>query len=111
VDYVAEQARAGGRTSVAIGYDVQFYNWVLFARHADGVSKVGDDYDMLLWRRHGITNTDTRCEGVSPDDDFRIVEHQSNQAWRQTLFDLSSYPRMEVIHETPNYTVLRKHME
>lgn len=108
VDYIAKQAKAQGRASVAVGYDMPFNKWILFARRIDGASKVGSEYDLLLWLRHGVTNTDNRCEGVSPDDDFRIVEHKSDEANRQTLFDLSNYPRMEVAREMPDFTILRK---
>ena len=108
IDYVAAQARAQGRSSLSIGYDVPFLKWIVCARATDGMSKVGSQYDLVFLLRHGITNTDTRAEGVSPEDDFRIVELNSEQSWRQTLFDLSSYPRMDVIFETRGYTVLRK---
>ena len=108
IDYVAAQARAQGRSSLSIGYDVPFLKWIVCARATDGMSKVGSQYDLVFLLRHGITNTDTRAEGVSPEDDFRIVELNSEQSWRQTLFDLSSYPRMDVIFETRAYTVLRK---
>lgn len=108
IAYVAGQAKAEGRTSLPIGYDLPFIKWIVCAHATDGMSKVGDQYDLLFLMRHGITNTDTRAEGISPEDDFRIVEHDSGESWRQTYFDLSSYPRMEVALETSHYTVLRK---
>jgi hypothetical protein len=35
--------------------------------------KVGADFDLLLKYRRGIINTDRCAEGVSPEDDYRIV--------------------------------------
>ena len=36
--------------------------------------KVGAPFDVLFKYQHGIENTDRCAEGVSPSDDYRIVE-------------------------------------
>jgi hypothetical protein len=111
VDAIAEKAKADGKTSVGVGYDMAFSKWLIYARHADGLRKIGGPFDIMLWLRHGITNRDNSCEGILPDDDYRVVEFSSGEEERQTYFDLSSYPRMDLFLKTTNFIVLEKHKQ
>jgi hypothetical protein len=106
VDFLGRRIKAEGRVSASIGYDVPFVKWMLAERVVDGVSKVGRQYDTVFRMRYGITNLDTNAEGVSRNDEFRIVEHSSQESWRQAYFDLSGYPEMTAIYTSPTYTVL-----
>jgi hypothetical protein len=108
VDFVGRRLKTEGRVSASIGYDVPFDRWMISERAVDGVSKVGRVYDAVLQTRHGITNLDTNAEGVSRDDEFRIVEHPATVAWGRLYFDLSGYPDMPIVYSSPTYTVLSR---
>lgn len=82
VRYVAERLRQEGRAHAAIGYH-------MFTLHdhparwnvIDPRYKVGAELDLLFKYQHGISNT-TRCaEGVSPDDEYRIVQTRAEGPW------------------------------
>lgn len=82
VRYVAERLGEEGRAHAAIGYHMFTLHdhparWhVIDARY-----KVGIELDLLLKHQHGISNT-TRCaEGVSPDDEYRIVQTRAERFW------------------------------
>ncbi len=105
IDFLGRRIKAEGRASARIGYDVPFFRWMVAERMVDGVSKVGREIDTVFRMRHGITNLDTNAEGISRDDEFRIVD-LSQQAWGETYFDLSGYPEMTTIYTSPTFTVL-----
>ena len=72
VDYVA--SRLKGQNQTAIGY--QIFTWGFNATYnaVDPLYKVGADLDLLFKHRYGVSNTNRCAEGVSPDDEFRIVQ-------------------------------------
>jgi hypothetical protein len=49
------------------------------------VYKAGADFDILFTYRHGISNRDQCAEGLSADDEYRIVQTARR--------DIPSYPR------------------
>jgi len=108
VDFLGRRIRAEGRTSASIGYDLPFLKWAIVARVVDGVSKIGRQYDVVLQTRYGVTNLDSTAEGVSRNDEFRIVEYSSVEPWRQTYFDLSDYPQMTQIYSSACCAVLQR---
>jgi len=72
VDYVA--SRLKGQNQTAIGY--QIFTWGFNATYnaVDPLYKVGADLDLLFKHRYVVSNTNRCAEGVSPDDEFRIVQ-------------------------------------
>jgi hypothetical protein len=74
VDYVADQLRSEGRAQAAIGYQILFYEFMPRYNVLDRQYKVGAELDFVMKHRHGIANTDQCAEGVSPDDEYRIVQ-------------------------------------
>jgi hypothetical protein len=91
VRYVARQLRHEGRDTAAIGYQM-----FTLADHParwnviDPRYKVGAELDLIFKHQHDISNT-TRCaEGVSPDDEYRIVQTEPRDSGRRA--GISSMP-------------------
>ncbi len=74
VDYVASQLRAKERQSAAIGYSVFVYQFMPSYNMIDQQYKVGADFDLWFKYRYSIDNTNRCAEGVSPVDEYRIVQ-------------------------------------
>jgi|SoiMethySBSTD1v2_1073268.scaffolds.fasta_scaffold00140_46 dolichyl-phosphate-mannose-protein mannosyltransferase len=72
VEYVA--ARAGGRRDVRLGYQVPFFRGIPGLSAVDSRFKVGAELDLMLAYKHGIANMSRCAEGVSPSDDYRLVD-------------------------------------
>ena len=74
VDAIGSVAAASGRDRVAVGYETFVY-WFMAAYHiTDPTYKVGAEFDLLLADRHGVVNTNACAEGLSPADEFRVVQ-------------------------------------
>ena len=96
IDYVASSLKATGRTAATIGYELAVPSW---QRALDGhfIFKVGNDYDLVFRRRHGITNQSVAESGFSSADEFRIVEIVSTDRFRDLPLhsgDLSQFTEM-----------------
>jgi hypothetical protein len=74
VDRIADRMKMSGERQAAIGYDVDFWRFVAAFNVADSRYKVGGDFDLLLKYRHGVANLNRCAEGVSPADEFRVVQ-------------------------------------
>jgi hypothetical protein len=74
IDRLAGRIMSTGRQSASIGYEVEIWRFMAQANIADPRYKAGADFDMLLLHRHGIENLNRCAEGVSPQDDYRIVQ-------------------------------------
>jgi hypothetical protein len=72
VDYVHSLLQ--GRKRAAIGYHVFFPVFLPVFNAVDPRYKVGADFDLLFKDRHGVSNTNRCAEGVSPYDEFRILQ-------------------------------------
>jgi hypothetical protein len=74
VDYIAADLHKGGRDRASIGYRLFIYPFMVDYHIVSSYYKAGADFDVLFVYQHGIENTDKCAEGVSPSDDYRIVE-------------------------------------
>jgi len=72
IDYVASRLEA--RRQAAIGYQLFIPRFYATFSAADPRYRTGADFDLLFKARHGVLNTNRCAEGVSPDDEFRIVQ-------------------------------------
>jgi hypothetical protein len=72
VQYVTD--RLDGKRQAAIGYQTFIWRFMATFHAVDPRYKVGADFDLLFKDRHKINNTNRCGEGVSPSDDFRIVQ-------------------------------------
>jgi hypothetical protein len=73
-DYLGAQLRAEGRDQAAVGYQTYIAEFMADMNIADPRYKVGAELDMFLKYRYGISNADQCAEGVSSDDEYRIVQ-------------------------------------
>ncbi len=83
VDAAAAHMRAQGKTHAAIGYQTLYLDqpavhFFMAAFHiVDPHYKVGADFDLLFKFRHGIANMNRCAEGISPRDEYRIVQRSA----------------------------------
>jgi hypothetical protein len=73
LDYVASDIRATGRKEAAVGYQIFIWGFMPGFNIIDSRYKVGADFDFVLHHRHRLSNTDRCAEGLSPNDQYRIV--------------------------------------
>ncbi len=73
-DYLGNQLRAEGKDQAAIGYQTFIYPFMARDNAIDDRYKVGAEFDALLKYRYGIANTDQCAEGLSPADEYRVVQ-------------------------------------
>ena len=112
---LADVMEQDGRKEAYIGYDMNFFRWLIEARLYDGTSKNFEDLDLVLLMRHGIRNLDTSVEGISPRDqyvlrntDYGYVGAKNSvapQRWSMTLD--GSLPATEVVARTGDFEILR----
>jgi hypothetical protein len=74
VDYVANDLLSEKRYLGSIGYQTLFYEWMPRQNVLDPRIKVGLEFDLLFRVLYNITNTDRCAEGVSPSDEYKIVQ-------------------------------------
>jgi hypothetical protein len=74
VNYVASELEAEGRKQAAIGYHFFIYQFMAAYNITNPEYKAGMDFDLLFKYPHGITNMDQCAEGLSPLDEYRIVQ-------------------------------------
>jgi hypothetical protein len=74
VDRLAQTIRSTGRTSARVGYLSGLSSREYVRRIPDVRLKIGAEFDFLLAYRHGISNANRCLEGLSPTDDYRVVE-------------------------------------
>ena len=74
VDYLANHLRSQGRTTAAIGYQTFFVGFMPAMNIVEPRYKVGGELDLYLRDRYGIFNSNRCAEGISPEDEYRIVQ-------------------------------------
>jgi hypothetical protein len=79
LDYIASQVHSEGRSTVAVGYQVFIVQFMAAMNIVDSRYKVGADLDLFLKYRHGISNVSQCAEGISPTDEYRIVQVARNE--------------------------------
>ncbi len=108
VDYVATQIHGNSPTS--IGYQIYIWQFMAIFNSSDPRYKVGADFDLLFRDRRGITNSNRCAEGISPVDEFRIV--QVKPAWTdfrgKGYFDVPADSRFHFLRQFGMYQVFRR---
>ena len=74
IDYVGGLVRGEGKSEAAIGYRLFFYPFMAQYHITNPTYRVGGELELMLRYRHGIENVDQCAEGVSPVDEYRIVQ-------------------------------------
>jgi hypothetical protein len=109
-DYVAEQIRSEGHDRAAIGYHIFVYPFMVQYNMINPQYKVGAEFDLWLKYRHGIANTNGCAEGLSPYDEYRIVQTQpkSGSDEPREYFDVPLDRRFQLLRQFGPYQVLRR---
>jgi len=101
-DYIGAQLRAQGRDAAAVGYQTYIAEFMAAMNIADPRYKVGAELDMFLKYRYGVFNTNQCAEGVSSDDEYRIVqaaptvvEEKRPESWMPLGAEVKSYTLAE----------------
>jgi hypothetical protein len=108
-DYVAADMGRERRDRASIGYQLFIYPFMADYHSVSSQYKVGAEFDVLFNYRHGIENTDTCAEGVSPRDDYRIVQTrpiQQDEAPRN-YFEVPLENRFKLVREIGPYQVFK----
>ena len=110
LDYVAEQMKVDGKKTAAIGYQIFFQNYMAVSHIVDPRYKVGGELDLFLRDRFGITNLDKCAEGISSEDEYRIVQLTprltQTRSYLQSL-NIPFDPRYRQIKQFGPYQVLK----
>lgn len=105
VDYVATELKLQHRQQTAIGYQTLVFPFMASFNVVDPRYKVGAEFDALFEYRHGIENTNGCAEGVSPVDEYRIVQTRPTGNARH-YFVLPPEEGWQVLGQVGPYEVL-----
>jgi hypothetical protein len=108
IDYVAADLHRQGRDRASIGYQVFIYPFMVDYHTVNSNYKVGTQFDVLFQYKHGIENTDRCAEGVSPDDDYRIVQTRPlNQQDPPINYFKVSENRFKLVRQIGTYRIFK----
>ncbi len=110
VDYVSNQIHSNGKEQAAIGYQIFIYEFMPKYAILDRQYKVGAELDFLFKHRNGIVNTDQCAEGVSPTDEYRIVQTRpkSGEAESSQYFDVPPDREFHLLRSFDLYQVFKR---
>jgi hypothetical protein len=110
IDYVADQIRREGKSTAAIGYQLFIYPFMAEYHITNPVYKVGAEPELLLQYRHGIVNLDQCAEGVSPADEYRIVQRRPKKGPEEPMqsFDVPLDERFRLLRRFSLYEVFKR---
>ena len=107
VDYTASQIGSENKYRAAIGYDLYIYAFIPVFNAVDPRYKVGADFDLVFKYRRDIHNVNRCAEGVSPDDEYRIIQ-TSTRAVDQESIDIPADDRFYLLWQFDVYQVFRR---
>jgi hypothetical protein len=109
VDLAARHVVSHGGQA-AIGYELFVYPFMARYHAIDPRYKVGAEFDLLFKDRYGITNTDRCAEGLSPDDEYRIVQDvpQSDRDAPTNFFDVQRDPSFRQLGHAASYDLMAR---
>jgi hypothetical protein len=111
VDYIASRLKSEGKHRVAVGYNLYTYRFRAVFHAVDARYKIGGDLDLMFRYRHGIVNTNPCAEGVSAEDEYRVVQTSSratDEAARQFI-PIPRDNRFFPLRKFAEYQVLQRH--
>jgi len=111
VDYAASLIRSERKDRAVIGYHTYMDPFMATFNGADRRYKVGAELDVLFKYRHGIINTDRCAEGVSADDEYRIVQTSRSAGIGTTSkdhIDVPLDPRYHMLATFGPYQVFKR---
>lgn len=109
VDYIAADLHKEGRDRASIGYRVFVYPFMVNYHSVSSNYKVGNQFDVLFKYGHGIENIDRCAEGVSPRDDYRIVQTRplNQEDPPINYFNVSLGNRFKLVRQIGTYRVFK----
>jgi hypothetical protein len=109
VEYVAADIERERRDRASIGYQLFIYPFMADYNIVSSQYKVGAEFDVLFNYRHGIKNTGTCAEGVSPRDDYRIVQTRpiKQEDSPSNYFEVPLGNRFKLVREIEPYRVFK----
>jgi hypothetical protein len=110
VDYVANQVRLEGKDRAAIGYQTFIYSFMPKYNIIDPHYKVGAEFDLLFEYRASISNTNHCAEGISPADEYRIVQiaPKANPAAEREYFNVALDGSFQMLGQVGSYQVFKR---
>jgi hypothetical protein len=109
VDYIAGDIEKERRDRTSIGYQLFIYPFMANYHIVSSQYKVGAEFDVLFNYRHGIENIDKCAEGVSPHDDYRVVQTRPMKAddAPRNYLEVPLENRFRLVREIGPYRVLK----
>jgi hypothetical protein len=111
LNFLASQIRSQGKRRAAVGYQMTIWRFTAMLNVLDPEYKVGADFDFFLKNRHDVSNTNRCAEGLSPGDEFRIVE--TTPTWKDPAgkgyFDTTADGRYLPLKQFGPYQVLQRY--
>jgi Dolichyl-phosphate-mannose-protein mannosyltransferase len=110
IDAVSHQIKAEGKDQAAIGYRIFVYPFMANYNITNSIYKVGAVFDLLFKYRHGITNTNQCAEGVSPDDEYRVIQtrRKSHEAAARDYFEVPLDKSFRLLRSFDLYQVFKR---
>jgi len=110
VDFLANQLKTAGKDQAAIGYHLFIYQFMAAYHITNPQYKVGGEIDLVLKYRHGISNTETCAEGLSPLDEYRVVQTRpKDEVWSpREYFDVPLERNFHLLREIEPYQIFRR---
>jgi len=110
VNYVTNELEAEGRKRAAIGYHFFIYQFMAASNITNPQYKVGNDFDLLFKYPYGISNMDQCAEGLSPSDEYRIVQTKPrDESWAPRLyFDVPLDADFTLLRQFGPYQVFKR---
>jgi len=109
-EYLASHLK--GKKQATIGYQMPIYRFTAIFNAVDSRYKAGADWDMIFKYRHGISNTNRCAEGVSPNDEFRILQTRPSWTTAQVsglgYFDVSLDSKFHLLQQFGSYQVFKR---
>ena len=110
VNYLTSELKAEGRNKAAIGYHFFIYRFMAAYNITNPQYKVGMDFDLLFKYPHEITNTNQCAEGLSPLDEYRIVQTtpQKGKEAPRLYFDVPLDRDFRLLRQFGAYQVFKR---
>jgi hypothetical protein len=110
VDLLAREIRKENKDKAAIGFQTFFYPFMANYHIVNPIYKVGAEFDLLLKVQNNIVNTNQCAEGVSPADEYRIVETRPKPPeWSpKHYFPVTLDDRYQLVAQVGAYQVYKR---
>jgi dolichyl-phosphate-mannose-protein mannosyltransferase len=110
VNFVTGEIEAEGKKHAPIGYHFFIYQFMAAYNITNPQYKVGMDFDLLFKYPRGITNTNQCAEGLSPLDEYRIVQTtpQKGKEAPRLYFDVPLDRDFRLLRQFGPYQVFKR---